>query len=111
MSDLNILTVIHQQYKSTKKRKFTAKEKAMLRPIAETVAIIDGNAFWGLSQDQAGEDNWYEQYLPEAWMIYKNNPSVIKGTSWYQDHVDHENDSVEDAYNQWRLLKMISKRI
>ena len=54
----NVLTIIHQQYKATKKRKFTAKEKAMLRPIAETVAIIDGNAFWGLSQDQTGEDNW-----------------------------------------------------
>lgn len=105
-----VLDYIHNTYKGTKKRRFTAREKAMLRPIAEVLAILDGNAFWGLSVDQSGDDNWYEQYMPEAWMIYKNNPSVIKGASWYSDHIDHENDSVEDAYNQWRLLKMISKR-
>ena len=106
----SILNLIHTTYKTTKKRKFTAKEKTILRPLAEVIAVLDGNAFWGLSQDHNGEDNWYEQYLPEAYMVYRNNPGILRGTSWYQDHVDHENDSVEDAYNQWRLLKMISKR-
>ena len=28
-----------------KKRKFTQKEKELLRPIAEVIAIMDGNAF------------------------------------------------------------------
>jgi hypothetical protein len=105
----NILTVIHSQYKNTKKRKFSDKEKVMLRPIAEVVAILDGNAFFGLTVDENGEDNWYEQYLPEAWMIYNNNPSVLEGTSWYRDHIDHGSPSVEDAYNQWRLIKLLSK--
>lgn len=108
---MSILEYVHNNYRKSRKRKFTAREKTILRPIAETLAILDGNAFWGLSVDQSGEDNWYEQYLPEAWMVYRGSSAgVIKGTSWYQDHVDHENDSVEDAYCQWRLLKMISKR-
>lgn len=93
-----------------KKKKFSDKEKIMLRPIAEVFAILDGNAFWGLSVDEAGNDNWYEQYLTEAWIVYKNNPSVIKGTSWYSHHVEHENTTVKDAYKNWLLLKLISKR-
>jgi hypothetical protein len=107
---MNILGLIHKTYKHSKKKKFTAKEKIMLRPLAESIAILDGNGFFGLSRDENGDDNWYEQYLIEAWMIYRSNPGVIKGTSWYQDHIDHENDSVEDAHNQWRLLKMLSRR-
>lgn len=105
----SILGVIHRNYKKSRKRKFSAKEKIMLRPIAEVIAIMDGNAFWGLSVDPDGQDNWYEQYLIEAWMIYNNNPGVLKGTSWYSDHVDHENETVADAYNNWRLLKMLSR--
>jgi hypothetical protein len=108
---MNILGWLHREWggkTKTSKRRFTDKEKKMLRPIAEVIAILDGNAFWGLSVDDTGEDNWYEQYLPEAWMIYRNNPSVISGTSWHRDHINHENETVRDAYNNWQLLKMLA---
>ena len=53
------------------KKIFTNKEKKKLRPIAETLAMLDGNAFFGagLSNGQ----KWYEQYLPEAEALYNAN--------------------------------------
>jgi hypothetical protein len=95
-----------------KKRKFTQKEKDLLRPIAEVMAIMDGNAFFGMTRDDAGEDTWYEQYLPEAYAIYKSqgkNGGWIQETSWAKD-AQHENESVKDAYQNWRLLKILSRR-
>jgi len=109
--DMPFMAWFKTQYTSkTRKKHFTAREKAMLRPIAEVFAILDGNAFWGLSVDEMGQDNWFEQYLPEAWIVYKNNPSVVKGTSWYQDHIEHENDTVTDAYTTWQLMKLLAGR-
>jgi hypothetical protein len=104
-----ILGLIRNHYKKTRKRKFTEREKILLRPIAETIAILDGNAFWGLTIDDNGDDTWYEQYLQEAWMIYRSNPGLLEGTSWYKDHTP-ENTTVKDAYDNWRLLKMLSKK-
>jgi hypothetical protein len=95
-----------------RKKRFTAEQKLMLRPLAEVIAILDGNAFFGLDVDENGEDRWYEQYLPEAWMVYKANGSGngwISQTSWMRE-LDHENDTVRDAYAHWRLLKKLSKR-
>lgn len=93
-----------------RKKRFTAKEKIILRPIAEVIAILDGNGFFGMTTDDAGDDTWYEQYLPEAWLIYRSNPNVIHGTSWYQDHMSHDNVTVSDAYNNWRLLKLLNRK-
>jgi hypothetical protein len=95
-----------------KKRKFTQKEKDLLRPIAEVCAIMDGNAFFGMTRNDQGEDTWYEQYLPEAWAIYKaqgKNGGWINQTSWAMDS-QHENTAVKDAYEQWRLLKLLSRK-
>lgn len=50
---------------------FTDGEKAKLRPMAETLAMLDGNAFFGM-QVRDGED-FYEQYLPEAHALYEAN--------------------------------------
>ena len=99
-------------YKSHKKKKFTQKEKDLLRPIAEVVAILDGNAFFGMTQTDSGEDTWYEQYLPEAWAVYKAQGKAggwINQTSWGKD-LQHENDGVKDAYQTWRLLKILSRK-
>lgn len=52
------------------KQTFTAEEKAKLRPMAETLAMLDGNAFFSM---QAGHGEWYEQYLPEAHALYESN--------------------------------------
>jgi len=53
---------------------FTDEEKAKLRPIAETLAMLDGNAFFGNSTERDGRIiEWYEQYLPEAAALYNGN--------------------------------------
>lgn len=51
---------------------FEDAEKAKLRPIAETLAMLDENAFFGLSGTRRGSD-WYEKYLPEAAALYDAN--------------------------------------
>lgn len=53
------------------KRTFTQEEKDKLRPIAETLAMLDGNAFFGANS--GAEQEWYEQYLPEAHALYESN--------------------------------------
>jgi len=50
---------------------FSTTEKAKLRPIAETLAMLDGNAFFGNDLSEGVE--WYEQYLPEASAVYEGN--------------------------------------
>jgi hypothetical protein len=103
---------VQNQFGKSRKKNFTAEQKEMLRPLAETIAILDGNAFFGLDVDDNGEDRWYEQYLPEAWLIYKANAGDrgwITQTSWMRN-LEHENDTVRDAYAQWQLLKKLSKR-
>lgn len=54
------------------KRDFTEQEKAKLRPIAETLAMLDGNAFFGTSVGEDGKE-WFEMYLGEAHAIYESN--------------------------------------
>lgn len=53
------------------KRYFSTEEKAKLRPIAETLAMLDGNAFFTNKLHNGSE--WYEQYLPEAHALYEAN--------------------------------------
>lgn len=50
---------------------FTADEKEKLRPIAETLAMLDGNAFFGM--EHGNETEHYESYLPEAHALYESN--------------------------------------
>lgn len=49
---------------------FSSKEKIKLRPIAETLAMLDGNAFFGM---QSGDREHYEYYLPESHALYELN--------------------------------------
>lgn len=53
------------------KTEFTTEEKARLRPMAETLAMLDGNAFF--TCDGGDGTEWYEQYLPEAHAVYESN--------------------------------------
>lgn len=55
--------------KNKLKYEFTDEEKQKLRPIAETLAILDGNAFFGTLLTNNKE--WYEQYLPEAHYLFE----------------------------------------
>lgn len=52
------------------KADFTDAEKAKLRPVAETLAMLSGNAFFGMAHD--GREH-YEGYLPEAHALYEAN--------------------------------------
>lgn len=49
---------------------FTDDEKVKLRPIAETLAMLDGNAFFTAKSD--GREH-YEFYLPDSAEIYESN--------------------------------------
>jgi len=54
---------------------FTNNEKRLYRPIAETLAMLDGNAFFGgiYSDKDCEKREWYEMYLPEAAALVDNN--------------------------------------
>jgi hypothetical protein len=101
-----------KNFPKPRKFKFTNKQKSILKPIAEVIALIDGNAFFGISSDDNGEDIWYEQYLPEAYVVYKQNggdKGWASQVSWVLD-AKHENASVRDAYQHWQLLKILARK-
>lgn len=53
---------------------FTEEERARLRPIAETLAMLDGNAFFTAIFEHDDRDYpWCDQYLPEAHALYVAN--------------------------------------
>ena len=84
---------------------FTQEEKQYLRPIAETLAMLDGNAFFSLDSDI------YESYLPEARALFNTNGGLkgwAGGASWIRE-LEHETPAVEEAYKQYRLLKELSR--
>ena len=112
IEDITLHSFLNFNFPSSKKTKFTIKEKEILRPIAEVLAMLDGNAFFGMSLDDQGNDLWYEQYLPEAYRVYQTNGGAAGWageTSWMK-HIVPENDSVKEAYQNWQLIKMLSTK-
>jgi hypothetical protein len=89
---------------------FTAEEKLLLRPIAETLAMLDGNAFFGSRDNTNGE--WYEQYLPEAWELWNSNGGLAGWaglTSWAQEHRMREhNPAVKEVWQQYQTMVRLS---
>jgi hypothetical protein len=111
IDDVNLFTLLNFNFPPSKKKKFTEGEKLILRPIAEVLCLLDGNAFFGMSTDEDGKDLWYEQYLPEAYRIYIANGGKegwAGQASWIRNF-DNENQAVEEAYSHWQLLKMLSQ--
>ena len=49
---------------------FSEVEKQKLRPIAERLALLEGNAFF--TWDGREGHDWYESYLPEADVLWRN---------------------------------------
>jgi len=47
--------------------------KRVLRPIAEVLAMQDGNAFFGMEIDEQGNDEFVDQYLPGARELFEDN--------------------------------------
>jgi hypothetical protein len=88
---------------------FSEQEKRLLRPIAETLAMMDGNAFFTVTGLDGKE--WYEHYLPESYALYTANggPDGWAGECCWIREMKHENDSVREAYENWHMLKKLSK--
>lgn len=92
---------------------FTEDEKLMLRPIAETLAMLDGNAFFtmGLVDDR----EWYEQYLSEAWEIWEANGGIngwAGEASWAREHrLRNENRTLKGLHEQYRTALALTGNV
>ena len=91
---------------------FSPEEKALLRPIAETLAMLDGNAFFAHTLDEHGKE-WYEQYLSEAWHLWDGNGG---GSGWARDmgHVREallraENPMLQSLWEQYQTALRLTK--
>ena len=92
------------------RRDFTAEEQALLRPIAETLAMLDGNAFFSMPGEY--EREWYEQYLPQAWEVWHSNGGLAGWAglaSWAQDHkLRLTNATISGLWDQYQTaVKLI----
>ncbi len=90
---------------------FTDEEKRYLRPIAETLAMLDGNAFFGMVTINRTE--WYEQYLPEAWALWSNNGGATGwsgATGWATELTKIKNNpGLRSLRDQMDLLLTLTK--
>lgn len=108
---IDLYQYLNNNFPRTTKKKFSREEKNMLRPIAEVLAMLDGNAFFGMTTDENGEDNFYEQYLPEAYRVFKSNGGKKGWASEasFAKIYKHENATVEEAFKTWQLLKILAR--
>lgn len=91
---------------------YSPEEKALLRPIAETLAMLDGNAFFGAALDELGQE-WYEQYLPEAWQLWDSNGG-LDGWTGGMGHVAEaklraENPMLRSLWEQYQMALKLTK--
>ncbi len=90
---------------------FTDEEKRYLRPIAETLAMLDGNAFFGAVS--INECEWYEMYLPEAWALWSNNGGATGwsgATGWATELTKIKNNpGLQSLRNQMDMLLTLTK--
>lgn len=62
-------SILEQKGGGRSKEQFSEVERRKLLPIAETLALLDGNAFFTVG----AENEWAFSYLPEADAIYQAN--------------------------------------
>ena len=90
------------------RRVFDDEDKRRLRPIAETLAMMDGNAFFGIDPDH------YEAYLTEADAVYRNNGGNngwASTASWIQDlKIIQEDTVLKDAYDKLQVLMTLKRK-
>jgi len=84
------------------RRVFPPDYVEILQPIAETLAMLDGNAFFGKSWE-----SWI-QYLPEADALYRANGEP-KDVSWLE-HCHHEDPTLQDAWNKYQTLLALKRK-
>ncbi len=89
------------------KRNFTEEEKRKLLPIAETLAMLDGNAFFTF-------DSWCDSYLPEAHAIYESNggdTGWASECSWVKERrLIEEDPTLKDAYDKLQVLLELKRK-
>ena len=115
--DPNVLTYYLRvdEYNRRSIDSFSDREKEILRPIAETLAMLDGNAFFGNTFDREGKSHdWYEMYLPEAWALYKGNGGNSEGTQGWASEVSWLNagihiPAVKAAWDNYQLMKKLAR--
>jgi hypothetical protein len=80
------------------RRSFDADYAEKMRPIAETLAMLDGNAF---------TDSW-QNYLPEADAVYRNNGGDDGWASqcgWIkQCHMIQKDPTLKDQWDKLQVL-------
>jgi hypothetical protein len=85
------------------RRKFTIKDIDKLQPIAETLAMLDGNAF---------TDSW-KNYLQEADAVYRNNGGDVGWAgrcSWIQQKIKIQEDPVcKDLWDKLELMMVLKE--
>lgn len=90
------------------RRIFDDEHKRQLRPIAETLAMLDGNAFFGIDPDH------YESYLTEADAVYRSNggnDGWASTASWIQEwHMIQEDPTLKDAYDKLQILLELKRK-
>ena len=90
----------------TPRAEFSDEEKLLLRPIAETLAMLDGNAFFSMPGEY--EREWYEQYLSEAWEVWNSNGGLAGWaglTSWGREHQLRERSAaVKACWEQYQTM-------
>lgn len=95
-----------------KGRVFTDEEKRLMRPIAETIAMMDGNAFFSIRITDDRE--FYEQYLPEAAEIFFGNGGQVgwaSEASWVKEHLLRKsNTALNNAWEQYQVVKALVEK-
>lgn len=89
------------------RRNFTDQERQKLMPIAETLAMLDGNAFFTF-------ENHCDSYLPEADAIYRSNggdDGWASECSWVRDiRLIREDPVLRDTYDKLQVLLALKRK-
>ena len=90
------------------RRRFTDEDLRKLRPIAETCAMLDGNAFFKLS------DDLWKNYLQEADAIYRSNGGDLGhagGVSWLEEHdMIQEDPALKDLWDKLQVMIELKRK-
>lgn len=85
---------------------FDANYAELLRPMAETLAMMDGNAFFTF------DDHW-RNYLPEADAVFRSNGGIdgwAGQCSWIQDlRLIQKDPTLRDARDKLKVLMALKR--
>lgn len=89
------------------RRQFDDEYAELLRPIAETIAMLDGNAFFSF------KDHW-KNYLPEADAVLRSNGGLEGWAglcSWIKEKTMRDADAtLHTAYEKYKVLQKLKEK-